>query len=267
MHARRWLTGIVAVPILIYLIGPGPRWLFQSLLCAAALLALNEFYRIVHPRVPPAVRILMMFLTSVLFLALSLRRIILVPGVIALFAPAPLLHSLFRSMPPSEKNTAVAACALLGPVYTCLPLALLVLIDFQPGGNLWIFFLLTVVFATDTGAFYAGRTWGKHRLYEAVSPKKTWEGAAGGFLAGTAAGALFAAYTGLQPLNPELFLLAAAVGTAGQVGDLVESMIKRNHGVKDSGNLLPGHGGVLDRVDSVLGAVPVLYLYMILFAL
>jgi phosphatidate cytidylyltransferase len=267
MHAKRWLTGIVAVPILIYLIGPGPRWLFHVLLCAAALLSLNEFYRLIRPRVPSTTRIILMFLTAALFLTLSLRWIILVPAIITLFALAPMIHSLFHDMPPTEKNTAAVACALLGPVYICLPLALLVLIDIQPWGNLWILFLLTVVFATDTGAFYAGRTWGKHPLYKAVSPKKTWEGAIGGFLSGTAAGVLFIAYTGLNPLHPGVFLLAAVIGTAGQIGDLMESMIKRNHAVKDSGGLLPGHGGMLDRIDSILGAAPFLYLYLALFTL
>lgn len=267
MHAKRWITAIVAVPILIFLIGPGPGWLLHVLLCATALLALSEFYRMTRPQVATAVRIISMFLTAVLFLSLSMRWIILTPGIFALYAFMPLLHSLFFDMPPNEKNTATAACAILGPVYICIPLALLVLIDIQPLGYTWIFFLLVVVFATDTGAFYTGRTWGKHKLYESVSPNKTWEGTVGGFFAGTAAGVLFGAYTGIHQINPALFIVAALVGTAGQLGDLVESMLKRNHGVKDSGNLLPGHGGMLDRVDSILGAAPVLYLYLTLFTI
>lgn len=267
MHAKRWLTGAVAVPILIYVTGFGPRWLFHGLLCVTALLALHEFYRMVRPEVMTVTRVALMFLTACLFVTLSVRWIILAPGIIALFAFTPLLLSLFLEMPPDEKNTTGAACALLGPIYACLPMALLLLIDLQPSGKLWIFFMLVVVFATDTGAFYTGRAWGKHRLYRAVSPGKTWEGAVGGFLAGIAGGVLFTAYTGLHPIDFRLFLLAAGVGTAGQIGDLVESMLKRNHGVKDSGSLLPGHGGVLDRVDSILFAAPVLYVYLALFML
>ncbi|HDR14436.1 MAG TPA: phosphatidate cytidylyltransferase [Desulfobacteraceae bacterium] len=267
MHAKRWITAIVAVPILVYVIGPGPGWLFHGLLCATAILGLNEFYRMIRPEVAPTVRLLSMFLTAVLFLSLSLRWIILTPGIITLFAFVPLLQSLLRDMPPDEKHTSTAGCAILGPIYICLPLALIVLIDIQPRGHMWIFFLLVVVFATDTGAFYTGRTWGKHKLYESVSPNKTWEGAFGGFFAGTAAGVLFAAYTGIHPVNVALFIVTALTGIAGQLGDLIESMLKRNHGVKDSGGLLPGHGGIIDRVDSLLGASPVMYLYLALFTL
>jgi len=265
MHAKRWMTAVVAVPMLIFLIGPGPQWLFHALLAATALLALHEFYRMIQPQVAPIARIISMVLTAFLFFSLSLRWIILTPGIFALYAFLPLLLSLFHDMPPDKKHTATVASAVLGPVYVCIPLALLVLIDIQPFGHRWIFFLLVVVFATDTGAFYTGRTWGRHKLYESVSPEKTWEGTVGGFLAGTAAGVLFAAYTGIHPINAPLFLVAALVGTAGQLGDLVESMLKRNHGVKDSGNLLPGHGGLLDRVDSLLGAAPVMYIYLTLF--
>jgi phosphatidate cytidylyltransferase len=239
--------------------------LFHALLCAAALLALHEFYRMIRPRVVPAARIIAMLLTAFLFFSLSSRWIILTPGIFALYAFLPLLQSLFYDRPPDETHTATVGCAILGPVYVCIPMALLVLIDIQARGYMWIFFLLVVVFATDTGAFYFGRTWGKHKLYESVSPKKTWEGAVGGFLTGTAAGVLFAAYTGIHPVTITLVIVTVLVGTAGQLGDLVESMLKRNHGVKDSGNLLPGHGGLLDRVDSLLGAAPVLYIYLTLF--
>jgi phosphatidate cytidylyltransferase len=267
MHAKRWITAIVGVPILIFLIGPGPGWLFHAVLCAAALVGLQEFYRMIQPQVAPVVRIISMVLTAFLFLSLSLRWIILTPGIFAFYAFFALLQSLFCDMPPHEKHTATVACAVLGPIYTCIPLALLVLIDIQPLGHMWIFFLLVVVFATDTGAFYTGRTWGKHKLYESVSPKKTWEGTVGGFFTGTVVGVLFAAYTGIHPVNPALFLVTALIGTAGQLGDLVESMLKRNHGVKDSGRLLPGHGGLLDRMDSILGAAPVMYVYLTLILL
>jgi phosphatidate cytidylyltransferase len=267
MHAKRWLTAIVAVPILIYLIGPGPGFLFHAVLCATALAALNEFHRMILPAPAFWVRVVSMVLTAALFLCLSLRSILLVPGIIALFAFVPLSHSVFRDMPPAEQHTSKAACALLGPVYICIPLTLLVLIDFRPLGHMWIFYLLVVIIATDTGAFYAGRTWGKHKLHEQVSPKKTWEGTVGGFFTGTAAGVLFFAYTGIHPVNATAFIVTAIMGTAGQLGDLIESMLKRNHGVKDSGKLLPGHGGILDRIDSLLGAAPVLYLYLALFRL
>ena len=121
----------------------------------------------------------------------------------------------------------------------------------RPGVLLW---LLVAVAAADTGAYFAGRRFGRHRLAPQVSPGKTWEGAAGGALAAVACGAV-GAWAFSEPLVKWLGL-AAALFVAALVGDLFESALKRVRGVKDSGKLLPGHGGILDRVDSVLGAAP-----------
>jgi len=122
-----------------------------------------------------------------------------------------------------------------------------------------------VIFASDTGAFYFGRLFGAHKLYEAISPGKTWEGAVGGLFSSVIAAALFLRLVRLQPLNLEVLILAFVLSVSGQVGDLTESMLKRNHGVKDSGHLLPGHGGILDRIDGLLFAIPILYVYLYLW--
>ena len=118
----------------------------------------------------------------------------------------------------------------------------------------------SIAFLGDTGAYFTGRALGRHKLYPALSPKKTWEGAVGG-LASSAGAAAIAHFWYLPelPLIPGL-ILGAAAGAMGQAGDLCESMIKRAHGVKDSGTLLPGHGGMLDRIDALLFAAPVLYI-------
>ena len=152
--------------------------------------------------------------------------------------------------------------ALMGPVYTALPLALLIFIDMRPQGHLWIFFLLTVVFACDTGAFYFGRSFGKHKLHERVSPGKTWEGAFGGVFCSLLAAMLFIKFIDLHPFNVSLILLVITLAIASQIGDLAESVLKRNQGVKDSGSILPGHGGILDRIDGLLFAIPVLFFYL-----
>lgn len=130
---------------------------------------------------------------------------------------------------------------------------------FGPG---WLFVTLAIAFLSDTGAYAFGRLWGKHKLYPAVSPGKTWEGAVGGLVGANLATIGF----GSLLLVPELSLgKAVALGVlgslAGQVGDLFESMLKRSHGVKDSGSLLPGHGGMLDRVDALLFVGPVVYYF------
>ena len=134
-------------------------------------------------------------------------------------------------------------------------------VDHPPGPHL-IFVLFCGVFAGDTGAFFAGKAFGRHKLYEKISPKKTWEGAAGGAV-GTVAllvGMDQALSTGIGVGGS--LVLGVLIAAFGQVGDLAESLFKRHFGVKDSGTLLPGHGGLLDRVDGVLFAAPVMVLWL-----
>ena len=147
----------------------------------------------------------------------------------------------------------------LGVLYISLSLALMIAVRNTEKGMIWIYFILAVVFAGDTGAYYAGTYWGEKKLCPRVSPGKTVAGALGGLGANLVVG-LIGWYFWLKqvPWTVVVFF-AVAVGVAGQVGDLFESMLKRSAGVKDSGNLLPGHGGVLDRIDALLFAMPVAY--------
>ncbi len=261
-HLKRWLTGIIAVPVLIYLIGFGPRWLLYTLLCAASLVGLWEFFKITVPALSPVVKWINGLLVVGLFAAAYMRQALLLPGILVLWALFPMAAEVFAFSGPDKGKTAQSGLAALGPVYTALPLALLVLIDMRPQGHLWIFFLLVVVFACDTGAFYFGRTFGKHKLHRRLSPGKTWEGALGGLLSSLLAAMLFIKFIKIHPLNASLILMVIVVGTACQVGDLAESVLKRNQGVKDSGSILPGHGGILDRIDGLLFAIPILFFYL-----
>ncbi|MEG3789472.1 phosphatidate cytidylyltransferase [Lysobacter sp. CCNWLW3] len=128
----------------------------------------------------------------------------------------------------------------------------------QPNGHRWLLTALAIVWAADSGAYFAGRKFGRLKLAPRVSPNKTIEGLVGGVLAGVAVGIAFAAFAGAQPAQlPAVALVAFAAVLFSVVGDLFESLLKRHAGVKDSGNLIPGHGGVLDRVDGVLAALPV----------
>jgi phosphatidate cytidylyltransferase len=262
MHLKRWLTAIIAVPILIFLIGPGPRWLFYLVICAASLAGLMEYFAVTSTRLPKPVLWLTGLLTFLLFAAIYLRQIMFVPAIILLWALVPMAVSMVAS--PQRTTAEDLGKALFGPVYAALPLALLILIDLRPQGPIWIFFLLTVVFASDTGAFYFGRLLGKHKLYEAVSPNKTWEGTIGGLATSIVAASIFIRLIGPCSLDLKVIILVMILSVAGQIGDLCESMLKRHHGVKDSGHLLPGHGGVLDRIDGLLFAIPVLYVYFCL---
>lgn len=131
-------------------------------------------------------------------------------------------------------------------------------------GLAWVFLVLAISWCGDTGGYFAGRTFGKHKLYERISPKKTWEGVVGG-MALAVVGVFGVRALGLPELTPlDCVLLGTIVSFAGVVGDLSESMLKRSFDVKDAGNLLPGHGGFLDRIDSVLFVAPLVYGYAVL---
>lgn len=262
MHLKRWLTGIVAIPFLIYIIGFGPRRLFHLLLLLVALQGLIEFYRIACPELPGSLRRAMLCLTVLLFLVISVGEFFLLAAVVFFWAVVPMAYFMFTYQPSRSRSTEVMGMATLAPIYISLPLSLLVVIDRFPRGNLWIFFLLAAVFANDTGAFYVGRFFGRHKLHPRVSPGKTWEGTAGGWLATLLAAWLGCAVSGLHSFDWAMAALATGVAVFGQIGDLAESMLKRNHGVKDSGGILPGHGGILDRIDGLLFAIPLLYVFL-----
>ena len=157
------------------------------------------------------------------------------------------------------------AWTVAGILYLGWLLSHLVALRDLDGGRNWVFLALFVTFASDTMAFITGRTLGRHRLAPNISPGKTWEGTIGGVL-----GAIFASlfFTLPTPLHTDLnwiqaVLLGLLISIFGQLGDLVESLFKRNMGVKDSGKLIPGHGGVLDRMDSVVFAGIVVYYYVV----
>lgn len=167
-----------------------------------------------------------------------------------------------RQLPEAGRHLSYALAALvyvpmLGCVWPLLKKEL---------GPEWLFLALALAFLSDTMAYFAGRAFGKHKLYEAVSPKKTVEGAIGGLFGGVIAMVAMGHYW----LAPQIPIIHAVVlglvgSVLGQSGDLVESMIKRTFKVKDSGNILPGHGGMLDRVDGLLFVAPLVYYYAKLF--
>jgi phosphatidate cytidylyltransferase len=130
------------------------------------------------------------------------------------------------------------------------------------GGTAWVVLAFAVTWANDTFAYFAGMLFGKHQLYQKVSPKKTWEGFAGGAV-GSVLGALVIRATLLQELSvPHAVLLGAGAAVLGPLGDFTESLLKRAAGVKDSGKVIPGHGGLLDRIDALLFVVPWVYLFV-----
>ncbi len=149
----------------------------------------------------------------------------------------------------------------MGFLYVPLLLAHLMLLRHLPFGIQWILLLLIIVMSGDSAAYYSGSAWGKTKLYPQVSPKKSVEGSIGGLL-GSLAGALVAKLTFFPQLNfIDCIATAVLLGVLGQLGDLFESLLKRSCGVKDSGAIFPGHGGILDRLDSLLFAGPAAFYY------
>jgi phosphatidate cytidylyltransferase len=201
---------------------------------------------------------------------------------VAVVGVAFLFLALAMRREPLSAGFPAAAAATFGFVYVAIPLAMLVQLRQQGSGAFLILYILIVVWMGDTVAFYTGRALGRHKLAPRVSPGKTWEGTAGSLLGAIVCGTLVFAYSRpissglisaglltpaqayLPPQMPPLWhfaALSAAINIAAQIGDLAESLLKRGAGVKDSGTILPGHGGMLDRIDALLFAAPVLWYY------
>lgn len=183
-----------------------------------------------------------------------------------LLLPAILAVELFSVTEHPLKNI---ASTMLGVVYVALPLAIMLVIPFMLSGGEWspwcFLFYLFIVWGNDVFAYLVGITFGRHRLCERISPKKSWEGFFGGVAGALAVGAVAA---WMLDANYAMWIgLAAVVAIASVVGDLVESMFKREAGIKDSGNILPGHGGVLDRFDALIYSAPFALVYLIVWEL
>ncbi len=149
---------------------------------------------------------------------------------------------------------------VLGAIYLGGLLCWVPMVRRMDDGITLIFLLLTSTWLGDTGAYFSGRAFGRHRMAPRLSPNKTWEGFVGGLVAAVL-GAVVVGFVGMDRVPVIMFIvLGALVDTAGVLGDLAESMLKRSFGVKDSGGIMPGHGGILDRIDSLLFSAPVLYL-------
>lgn len=263
MHLKRWITGLAALPFLIFFVWSG-GWLFGAFVAVAATLALWEYYRIVFSANGPPLYSpipLVGFLVCPLMIAAACAGSTAALG--ALLTGNLILCSLagviaYRSN-PAVANT--IARQMLGIAYVPLLLAHVMLLRNTPDGVAWIFFFLVIVFANDIGALYSGMTFGRRKLSPAVSPGKTVEGSLGGMAACLVCGALYKALFFPKLDWGESLGFFVCVGVAGPIGDLFESLLKRSSQIKDSGTLLPGHGGVLDRIDALLFAAPVAYYY------
>ncbi len=264
MHFKRWITAIVALPLVMLLIYKGGTLLFAIFICMVCILALGEYFRIAFNKAERSkIRIFQIsafIIGPIIILAAYINSFDIILGLISLNLIVSGLISL-RYFKTNPLVVELIARQVFGIIYIPLFLSCMVLIRNDVDGIAWIFFLLTLVFAGDTGAFYVGRLFGRHKLCPAVSPGKTIEGAIGGLAATLGAGFIFMNFfLKSLPLGPGI-LFFLSIGVVGQVGDLFESELKRYAGVKDSGSILPGHGGILDRIDALLFAAPVAYFF------
>ena len=264
MHLKRWITGLAALPFLIFLVYKGGVF-FSVLVSAASLVALWEYYRMVlNAKTHPLSGIILWWgygIGLALIWVAYLGRSDLSLGLLAVNLLVNALISMFQFK--SDRSVLqVVSGQLQGIIYIPLLLSFLILIRQGSSGMIWIFLLLAIVFAGDTSALYAGTYFGRHKISPAISPGKTIEGAIGGLGAN-----LIAGIVGKSIFLPDLswpisILFFIAAGIAGQVGDLFESELKRSSGIKDSSGILPGHGGILDRIDGILFAAPVAYIFI-----
>jgi len=264
----RGITGLLYVAILVGSLLLGP-YFFYSILLLLAVLSLNEFANIVKKSEIILPSKWIMIITGVLlFLSVVLHAtgywqltpFHVLPALIVII----LVMELFKNKKHPIINTAVT---VFGVVYIALPLSLLNYLsvypansvhEYTPGLVLGFFILL---WTYDTFAFLTGMSMGKNLMFERLSPKKTWEGALGGFLFTLLSAYLISLFSGLFSLLQWL-IIGAIIALFATFGDLIESMFKRSLHLKDSGKVLPGHGGLLDRLDSVFVAAPAVYIYI-----
>jgi phosphatidate cytidylyltransferase len=270
---KRILTAAVALPILLYTVWSKSYFPFAVLAVLAVLVALSEFYSLANAAgLRP--QNLLGYLAAVAVLGCFL---LWKPGwITAVFVLLTLASLAARLSERSELAGSLGSVSatVFGVAYVAVLGGSLVGVRMGPGpqvaddaglsSKLLMMFFAMVIF-TDTGAYYTGRGLGRHKLAPKISPGKTIEGSIGGFIAAVAAGPLCRLTFFPEVPLVEALALGGAIGIVSQIGDLAESMLKRSVGAKDSGSLLPGHGGMLDRIDSILFCAPILYYYSRLF--
>lgn len=289
---QRIATAVVLIPLVLLLVLKAPAYLLVVVSAAVALLAIAEFLKLAaHYAVQP------LSLSTYIFTAAFFIFIIFaasgptplmeaasaIYGITVAAALAPFIF-LTVSMRRADLRTSypAAAASTFAFAYIAIPMALLVEIRRQPAGAIWVIYTLLAVWAGDIFAYFVGKAAGRHLMSPRISPKKTWEGAIASIVASILVGVIWFHYAthlsegllrvGLidarsgmfgheQPPLWPIIVLSAVVNLAAQFGDLVESLIKRGAGVKDSGSILPGHGGMLDRIDAMLFAVPIVWAF------
>jgi phosphatidate cytidylyltransferase len=260
---KRELTALAAAPVAIWIVGWAHPYVFDGAVALVAALALYEFLVLgkvkgYHLPVPLCIAVMLFIVAAFILESVSVEM-----GVFAALLVIPASYVFSRG--DLDEALPSSAIAILATLYVGMLGGSLIRLhdDFHDGAKL-VFFLLLVVWLGDSGAYYFGRAFGKHMLSPRISPKKTVEGLIGG-VATSIATALVIHFTFFRNFPLVHVIIAGTIlSLAGVVGDLAESMWKRSAAVKDSGTLIPGHGGFLDRFDSIFYTTPILYAYWFL---
>jgi phosphatidate cytidylyltransferase len=289
---KRIATAVVLIPIVLALILRAPVPVVAVFSAVVALLTIREFLKLTESYGVEPMRLLTYVFSALFFLLVAVNSgnenpsvstaiFIFAAGAAAALAPFIFLTTGMRRTELRSGYPAAAASAFAF-TYIALPMAMLVQLRQLPAGAFYLLYLLLVVWAGDIFAYFVGKSMGRHLMAPRISPKKTWEGAAASLVASVGVGWLLFGHAerissallgwglitrrdgmfGLEtPAMGPVIFLTVVVNIAAQLGDLVESLIKRGADVKDSGALLPGHGGMLDRIDALVLAAPVVWYY------
>ena len=289
---KRIATAVVLIPIVLALILRAPMPVVAVVAALVALVTIHEFLKLTESYGVQSLRWPTYIFAGIFFLLLALNVgnekpllstaiFVYSLGFAATIAPFVFL-TIARRRPELSSGYPAAAASVFAFTYVALPMGMVVQLRQQWAGAFYLLYLLLVVWAGDIFAYFVGKSMGRHLMAPRISPKKTWEGAVASLAASVGVGWLLFHYAlplssvllrwnlierrdglfGLeQPAMGPVILLTIVLNIAAQLGDLVESLIKRGAGVKDSGSILPGHGGMLDRIDALLFAAPVLWFY------
>lgn len=261
-HIKRWITGIIAAPLLFLVIWYGSEEVFDAFIVLVILVASFEYNRLVFGAENIwekwEVMVMALFIPSAIFTGDEK----LIPAVIAFSVFITFVLFLLRIKDPSPGINPLAK-VLLGLMYISFMVSHFILMRHAENGVMWVFFVLVLAFSGDVAAFYVGKTIGKRKLMSIVSPGKTVEGTLG-LIVGSVAGCVLFKML-FFPFLPlvHAVILGFTGSIVGQLGDLCESVIKRASGAKDSGSILLGHGGLLDRLDCLIFIAPFVYYYQI----
>ena len=266
-HINRWITALILIPILLWVLIKGSTLLLATVVSIVAIFAMGEYLKIIFQNddnpVSNTIKVISYAASITLIVGTCLGSWEIEFLILSLNLMALSIFVLFKFADNKEVFQLIAK-QVLGIVYIPISLSLLIFMKELDQGNFWVIWLLIVIFSNDTGAFYGGKFFGKNALSPNISPNKTIEGSIGGIITSLIVGFIFSVIF-FKDFSLSFLMIPASLmlAIAGQIGDLFESAMKRASNIKDSGSILPGHGGMLDRIDGLLLAIPVLYVYLV----